>query len=196
MRRYCAHLNDFSAVLAEYPRRLKGVAYLHNATDLDVESLFHLPPSEHGRLFTGQRRAEFLDYLRSHLAPVSGALAADELLSSAVRPSKQLLTLAAEEVQAREQFVLLDEQQTAYSLVVRALERSRRANTKEVIIVSGGPGSGKSVIALSLLGELSREGRTVLHATGSSAFTQTLRRVAGARAPRVKSDVQVLQPVC
>jgi hypothetical protein len=27
----------------------------------------------------------------------------------------------------------------------------------------------------------------VLHATGSSAFTQTLRRVAGTRAPRVKA---------
>ncbi|MGH3356799.1 MAG: DNA/RNA helicase domain-containing protein, partial [Nocardioidaceae bacterium] len=76
--------------------------------------------------------------------------------------------------------------QTAYSLVMRAVEQARRANSKEAIVVSGGPGSGKSVIALSLLGELSRQGRTVLHATGSSAFTQTLRRVAGARAPRVK----------
>ena len=82
-------------------------------------------------------------------------------------------------MQRREQFVLLDEQQVAYSLVMRAVEQSYRANTKEVIVVSGGPGSGKSVIALSLMGELSRQGRTVLHATGSSAFTQTLRRVAG-----------------
>lgn len=51
----------------------------------------------------------------------------------------------------------------------------------------GGPGSGKSVIALSLLGELSRQGRSVLHATGSSAFTQTLRKVAARRAPRVRA---------
>ena len=35
----------------------------------------------------------------------------------------------------------------------------------------------------------------MLHATGSSAFTQTLRRVAGSRAPRVQSHVQLLQPV-
>ena len=53
--------------------------------------------------------------------------------------------------------------------------------------MTGGPGSGKSVIALSLLGELSRQGRAVLHATGSSAFTQTLRKVAGHRMPRVKA---------
>lgn len=187
VRRYCTHITDFVSALAEHPDWLAGVAYLHNATDLDVDSLWHLPATGHGRLFTGQRRGAFLDYLRSRLAPAPGGAAADELLNSAIRPSKQLLTLAADEVQRREQFVLLDEQQTAYSLVMRALEQSWRANTKEVIIVSGGPGSGKSVIALSLLGELSRQGRTVLHATGSSAFTQTLRRVAGARAPRVKS---------
>jgi len=187
VRRYCTHVTDFVASLAEHPDRLAGVAYLHNATDLDVDSLWELPASDHGQLFTGQRRGRFLDYLRSRFAPSPGAAAADDLLSSAIRPSKQLLALAAREVQDRKQFVLLDEQQTAYSLVLRALDRSWRANAKEVIVVSGGPGSGKSVIALSLLGELSRQGRTILHATGSSAFTQTLRRVAGARAPRVKS---------
>ena len=65
--------------------------------------------------------------------------------------------------------MLLDEQQVAYSMVMRAVDEAYRADIKEVIVVSGGPGSGKSVIALSLMGELSRRGRTVLHATGSSA---------------------------
>jgi uncharacterized protein len=186
VRRYCTHLTDFAASLADAPDQMSGVAYLHNATDLDVDDLWQIKPSDHGRMFTGQRRGEFLEHLRGRLAPESGAETADQLLGSAIRPSKQLLTLAADEVQRREQFVLLDEQQTAYSLVMRAVEQAHRANTKEVIVVSGGPGSGKSVIALSLLGELSRQGRSVLHATGSSAFTQTLRRVAGARAPRVR----------
>jgi hypothetical protein len=163
------------------------VAYLHNATDLDVESLWHLPQSEHGRMFTGQRRGAFLDFLQARLSAESGADSADQLMSSAVKPSRQLLTLAAAEIQSREQFVLIDEQQAAYSLVMRALERALHANSKEVIAISGGPGSGKSVIALSLLGEISRQGRTALHATGSSAFTQTLRKVAGSRAPRVKA---------
>jgi len=186
VRRYCVHLADFVAALEEHPDWLAGVAYLHNATDQDVDGLWALPASDHSRMFTGQRRAGFVDYLRSRLASAPGAAVADQLLSSAIRPSKQLLKLAAEEVQSREQFVLLDEQATAYSLVMRAVERARRADSKEVIIVSGGPGSGKSVIALSLLGELSRQGRTVLHATGSSAFTQTLRKVAGRRQPRVR----------
>ena len=66
------------------------------------------------------------------------------------------------------------------------MDRARSRDRKSVIVVAGGPGSGKSVIALSLLGDLAREGRTVLHATGSRSFTQTLRKVAGRRAPRVQ----------
>jgi hypothetical protein len=187
VRRYCTHIRDFVAALAEEDTSsIAGVAYLHNATDIDLADLWMSPQDDWGRMYTGQRRGEFLTYLRQILAPTSGAASADLLMGSAIRPSKQLLSLAAEEVQRREQFVLLDEQQVAYSLVMRAVEQSHRSNTKEVIIVSGGPGSGKSVIALSLLGDLSRRGRSMLHATGSSAFTQTLRRVAGARAPRVR----------
>lgn len=186
VRRYCSYLADFAAALSSSISTLSGVAYLHNADDADVGSLWQLDPDEQGRMFTRQRRGEFLRYLQQRLAPESGVREADLLLSSAIKPSKQLLALAADEVQRRERFVLLDEQEVAYGLVMRAVERSMRANAKEVIIVSGGPGSGKSVIALSLIGELSRQGRSVLHATGSSAFTKTLRRVAGQRAPRVK----------
>lgn len=183
---YCDHMQDFLATLTAEPMQLAGAAYLHNATDRDVSELWSLPESDKGRLFTGQRRGAFIEYLKSKLSAEPGAAAADRLLSSAVRPSKQLMALAADEVQRREQFVLLDEQEVAYSLVIRALDRAYAANTKEVVIITGGPGSGKSVIALSLLGELSRRGRTALHATGSSAFTMTLRRVAGNRAPRVR----------
>jgi uncharacterized protein len=184
---YCEYIADFNAALGGTTTRLSGVAYLHNAEDDGIAGLWEYPQDRTRRMFTGQRRGAFLEFLRSALAPRSGANAADELLNAAIKPSKQLLALAADEIQEREQFVLLDEQQVAYSMVMRAVEHARAANTKEVVIVTGGPGSGKSVIALSLLGELSRQGRSVLHATGSSAFTKTLRKVAGHRQPRVKS---------
>ena len=57
--------------------------------------------------------------------------------------------------------MLLDQQQVAFQLVEQAVARADRENTKTVVIVLGGPGSGKSVIALQLLcGELYRQGRT------------------------------------
>lgn len=184
---YCDYIADFNAALGGTTDRLSGVAYLHNADDDGIAGLWDYAQSRTSRMFTGQRRGEFLAFLKSALAPDAGADAADALLNAAIKPSKQLLDLAAEEIQNREQFVLIDQQQVAYSMVMRAVERARGATTKEVVIVTGGPGSGKSVIALSLLGELTRQGRTALHATGSSAFTQTMRKVAGRRAPRVKS---------
>jgi hypothetical protein len=187
VRRYCSFLSDFARAIEHEPDAIAGAAYLHNATEFGIVSLRGLSEDEHGRLFTRDRRSDFLDFLRSRLAPSSGADAADRLLTSAVAPSRQLLQVAAAEVNSREQFTLLDEQQVAYRLVLTAVERARRANTKQVVMVTGGPGSGKSVIALSILGEMFRQGRAALHATGSKSFTETMRKVAGNRNSRVKS---------
>ncbi|MGW9307719.1 DNA/RNA helicase domain-containing protein [Saccharomonospora azurea] len=98
-----------------------------------------------------------------------------------------MLTLAAKEIREREQFVLLDEQKVAFELVLRAVDRARAANTRTVVVVLGGPGPGKSAIALSLVGDLARRGRTVHHATGSSAFTRSLRKIAGRGNSRVQN---------
>jgi hypothetical protein len=183
---YCDYISDFVASLRGNETAIRGVAYLHNAVDLDVEDLFELSTTERTRLFTKSRRAAFLEYLRDQFTPEPGAGAADRLLASATRPSKQLMKLAASEIKDREQFVLLDEQRLAYEIVLHAVEKARRSDAKEVVVITGGPGSGKSVIALSLLGELSRQGYSALHATGSRSFTQTMRRVAGRGSPRVK----------
>jgi DUF2075 family protein len=179
VRGYCEYLVDFTTALQSMNDPVVGVAYLHNATDDAISDLRAIQPDGFGRLFTAARRHDFVGFLTERLAPAPGAAAADLLLSSAVAPSKQLLTHAAQEIRDREQFVLLAEQRLAYEHVLHAVQRSREQDTKTVVIVTGGPGSGKSVIALSLLGELARQGRTVLHATGSRSFTQTLRKVAG-----------------
>jgi hypothetical protein len=184
---YANYLRDFVAVLAERPDSVAAVAYLHNASDDDVEDLRASAGTLGARLFTGQRRGELHDFLRSRLGPDSGIAAADRLLASRIAPSKQLLAVAADEIRDREQFVLLDEQRVAYELVLAEVDRARHADHKTVVVVAGGPGSGKSVIALSLVGELARQGRTVLHATGSKSFTSTLRKVAGKGSGRAKS---------
>lgn len=184
---YCDYLADFTTVFSEQPLELAGAAYLHNATDLGVADLLERPQDERSRLFTGQGRADWLAFLRSRFSETgTGVEAADLLLGSRIAPSRQLLAVAADEVQHREQFVLLDEQRAAYEHVLHAVTKARRNNTKTAVVVSGGPGSGKSVIALSLMGELARQGRTVVHATGSRSFTQTLRKVAAHRNPRVR----------
>ncbi|MCY0957629.1 DUF2075 domain-containing protein [Streptomyces sp. H27-H5] len=188
VRGYCEYLIAFNGALSEKPDRIAGAAYLHNATEFGVSGLHAVEQSDHGMLFTADKRGAFLDFLRSKLAPKPGAAAADVLRDGKVQPSTQLMSVAAQEIREREQFVLLDEQRLAYELVLSAVRKAQRSDHKEVVVVAGGPGSGKSVIALSLLGEMYRRDVSALHATGSQSFTKTMRKVAGAR----KREVQDL----
>lgn len=188
VRGYCEYLLSFNGALERMPRSLAGVAFLHNATEFGVAGLRAVTEDMHGRMYTGEQRGALLNFLRSRLAAKPGAEAADILRDAKIRPSRQLMAVAAAEIRDREQFVLIAEQRVAYEQVMSAVRKAKRSNHKQVVVVTGGPGSGKSVIAMSLLGELYRRGVPALHATGSQSFTKTMRRVAGAK----KREVQQL----
>jgi hypothetical protein len=158
VRRYCGYLVNFNGAVAEHPERVSGVAYLHNATEFGASGLREIEIDDRGQLFTAERRGELLDHLRAKLSDKHpGARAADELLAGKTIPSKQLMSVAAQEVREREQFVLLDQQQVAYRMVLNAVRKAKESDHKQVVVVTGGPGTGKSVIALSVLGELYRQ---------------------------------------
>jgi len=184
--RYCEYLVDFIKFVSSESTHLYGIAYLHNWLSPNNSALDLVGPTQNGMLFTAAQKNNLKDYLTARISPQFTDQYTDDLLNSKIAPTKQLMDLAAEEVKNREQFRLLDEQQVAYSMVMKALRDADNSNTKTAVIVTGGPGTGKSVIALSLLGELSRRGKTTLHATGSRAFRNSLRKIAGSRAPAVQ----------
>jgi hypothetical protein len=184
--RYCEYLNDFNRYVSDENTNLFGIAYLHNWMDTNNSALDLIQPTSHGMLFTGNQKNKLKEFLTARISPKFSDQITDDFLNSKIAPTKQLMQLAAEEVKNREQFRLLDEQQIAYSMVMKALRDAETSNTKTAVIITGGPGTGKSVIALSLLGELSRRGKTTLHATGSKAFRNSLRKIAGARSPQVQ----------
>jgi DUF2075 family protein len=76
-------------------------------------------------------------------------------------------------------YVLLDTQLIAFDKVLAAVQRALKTGEKTILLIPGGPGTGKSVIALNLIAELSRLGRNAHYATGSKAFTSTLREIIG-----------------
>ncbi|MEW2355965.1 DUF2075 domain-containing protein [Spirillospora sp. NPDC029432] len=179
-RGYTDYIYGFLTELANAPDALHAVAYLHNADRGDVIDLYDAVEDARTQLFTQTTRGAFVEYLQDKFAPLPGRKAADRFLNSEVRPSRKLLRHAMEEIRNRDQFTLIAEQRLAYQLVLDAVGKSRRSDLKTVVVITGGPGSGKSVITLSLLGELAQRGHSVLHATGSKSFTQTMRRhVAG-----------------
>ena len=184
--RYCEYLSDFNHYLSGDNAKLYGIAYLHNWLTPNNSALDLVAPSQRGILFTGSQKSELKEYVTKRISAEYSEQFTDDFLNAKIAPTKQLMTLAAEEIKTREQFRLLDEQQVAYSMTMNALRNAEDSNTKTAVIITGGPGTGKSVIALSLLGELSRRGKSTLHATGSKAFRNSLRKIAGSRAPQVQ----------
>ena len=101
---------------------------------------------------------------------------------SPYKASKKLLDHVAAVIKGKPEYILLDEQLVVYDAVLSAARDGSRDKKKTAIIVKGGPGTGKSVIALNLLGTLSGEGLNTHYVTGSRAFTRTIREIVGARA--------------
>ncbi|WP_328410757.1 DUF2075 domain-containing protein [Nocardia sp. NBC_00403] len=188
VRGYCRYLQRDVAVLHDRPEALHGVAFLHNAKKESVEPLFHLRPDQFGRLFTDDQRDEFIEYLHTQLAPTSGSSAADRLLTSAVRRRATLLNSTTADLHTAGEW-LVDNQKLAFEAVMSRISLSHRSKLKTVVLVTGGPGSGKSIIALSLLQRLRAEGRRVRYATGSEAITKTMRRIYGKQEPDLEKQI-------
>src|SRR6185503_6792563 len=78
-------------------------------------------------------------------------------------------------------YVLLEDQLIAFDKVETIVRRGYHHAKKHVVLVKGGPGTGKSLIAMNLLGHFLRNSFSAHYATGSRAFTQTLRKAIGGR---------------
>jgi hypothetical protein len=183
VRGYVEHLQHFNSYLGQHPRSLAGCVYMHNATSGSITGLRHPDLADLAAFpaFAGDELARFRAFLTARLAPVSGAQVADDFLQSKIAASKQLLQHAREAIAGNPQFTLLDEQQVAFEMVLRAVQHAKRADSKEAVIITGGPGTGKSVIAVALLGELAKLKYDVAHATGSRSLTRTLKKVVSRR---------------
>lgn len=125
-----------------------------------------------------EERERFAAMLVKTLSTEMALEHAQGLLSARVSPTDSLMTAVNKSVRGRSVFPLLDEQRKAVEYVKVQLAASRRGN-KRVVLIVGGPGTGKSVIALELLAACSKDGLKVAHATGSRSFTRTLWEYAG-----------------
>jgi hypothetical protein len=136
-------------------------------------------------LFTGDTREGLEELLRTRVGFGDGREVLKRVLESRYAPSKKLLSHVAEMVAGNPVFALLDEQLVAKNIVVSEIKKLERSASKAVVLVEGGPGTGKSVIAVQLLAELATMGRNIVHATGSKAFTTNLRAQVGRKASAV-----------
>ncbi|GGI09389.1 DUF2075 domain-containing protein [Egicoccus halophilus] len=135
-------------------------------------------------LFAGDRLDELITFLDDRLGGGNGLGVLRTVREGRYRPHRKLLEHTAEMIKQEPSYVLLDEQQVVLKSILSAVDQAVSLDQKTVFIVRGGPGTGKSVLALNLVAELSAAGYATHHATGSSAFTQTVRKLVGTRAAK------------
>jgi len=119
--------------------------------------------------------------LKDKLQGGGGQLLFERFTGSPVRSSKRLLEHTSKMINEQQIFNLIDDQIATYNSIMHRVKMITKTKEKSLVIIKGGPGTGKSVIALEVMGELLRQGKKVMHATGSSAFTNTLRHIVGMR---------------
>jgi uncharacterized protein len=179
-RDYVEYLIYYNCYLGGHPGSVTGCAYLHNARGEDIAAMRQGVPGDLASFpaFAGDEPAAFRAFLRERLAPGPGARIADEVVGSRQAASMLLMQHVPDAIAGVPRFTLLDEQKIAFENVLRTVERAKRAGSKEAVIIRGGPGTGKSAVAIQLLASRARIGG-VAHATGSGAFTKTLREEMG-----------------
>jgi hypothetical protein len=183
---YRQYLGDMNTAFSETedPIILEACTWLHNLEEASQRSLTAPHFSDAlGRapLFAGHDADQFNGYLLKRLSAGKGRPILDRISGGRLRPSKTLMSHAASVIAGDPVYTLLDEQIVAYNLVLGMAHRGMRKKGHSVAVILGGPGTGKSVLALNLMGQLLKEGKNVQHATGSRAFTGSLRRRLGTR---------------
>ena len=86
-----------------------------------------------------------------------------------IRPSKRLQDSLVKMLTGNKEFNMIDEQKVIYEDAISMAIDTVGSNTKNVLIVEGGPGTGKSVLAINLLVELTKRGMTSFYVTKNAA---------------------------
>jgi DUF2075 family protein len=187
---YHYDLKDFLSLFSESPEvNLNSCAYCHNYSREGQHSVLFFSKFqteiEAFPVFAKEDVRALGNYLKERLSRGTGIELLGRFVTSPIRPSKKLLEHTSEMINKQQIFNLIDDQIAAYNSIMHKVRNLAKSTRKSLVIVKGGPGTGKSVIALEVMGELMRQGKTVFHATGSSAFTNTLRQIVGSRAQRL-----------
>lgn len=182
--------DNHSAFFEKDPIMLHACAYVHNYVPTEQDALFASQYASYLNSYPVycERDVKHLStFLKDKLDRGNGMPILQRIQDSKYGPSKRLLDEVVRVVCENKRYILLDDQLLAFDRVMNLVKQGAANEKKSVIIVNGGPGTGKSVVAINLLAELSRMGKNAQYATGSKAFTESLRKSLG---PSAKSQVK------
>lgn len=183
---YKMYLEDTHTAFYEggNPLILSACTYLHNYPydphDIIFSTKFKSALNDYP-LFTKDDTEQLGDYLTAKLKMGQGREVLKRVEESKFRISKNLMDHVGNTIKGKPEYILLDDQLVVYDLVLSYAKKGFHDGRKTVLIIKGGPGTGKSVIAINLMADLLLKGYNTYYATGSKAFTETLRTKIGRR---------------
>jgi hypothetical protein len=159
----------YNQYIYETPVEISSCAYLHNASDDQVindsryeEALRNTPVFIHGE------KDQVVDLIVNNITEGGGLDLLRRVDASPTRPSLQLADAISKMLQGKEAFVLIDDQKTVLETIVHRAFKGLEGK-KQVIIVNGGPGTGKSVVAINVLSRLMGQRMNARYVTPNAA---------------------------
>lgn len=155
---YAYMLQNYNETICEQNICLSPCAFLHNyPADNIISNSCYVEYIDKAPLFLKSDAGKLQDFIKTRIKHGSKEDIVWLIDKGKLRPSKQLADTLNSMLRGNQEFVLLDDQKVVYET---ALNMARKAvnGQKQVLIVEGGPGTGKSVIAINLLVELTKEG--------------------------------------
>jgi DUF2075 family protein len=168
---YAALLNGFNEAVYDSGTELQPCAYLHNYRDDGIIRHPHYAPYlDKAPVFLDGKDelAQLRAFIRQHVRKGDQGKLLYEIANGRIRPSKMLADSLAKMLKGNREFVLVDEQKLVYETCLAKAAQASNAR-KQVVIVKGGPGTGKSVVAVNLLVTLTNRGQVTRYVSKNAA---------------------------
>ncbi|MFH1910123.1 MAG: DUF2075 domain-containing protein [bacterium] len=189
------------AFIAEFEKKepliLFSCSYCHNYKKNEGEGLFAPVYEEIIKdypIYTEGDTIFLAEKIKSLLSKGDGFEVFNRFMQSEITPSKKLLENVSKIISNEAVFSLLNEQLVAKNLIWSKIRKTQKSNSKAVIIVHGGPGTGKSVIALNLLAEAAKKKFKAFYACKSKPFVSGLSSLVGRDAEKLISNLNRFIP--
>ena len=169
---YASLIENFNETVEEDKIDLYPCAYLHNydfskdttLTDEIYKRYYDLAP-----LYGKRDALKLREFIKKYIKTGDSTDILYRIDNGKIRPSKKLQDCLRGMLEGNKYFYMIDEQKVAYELAVKMARDSYIDDKKRVLIVEGGPGTGKSVVAINLLVDLINDELNALYVTKNSA---------------------------
>lgn len=197
--RYYLHFTNYIELLCSDDYHLTSIAYCYNYVRSEKNNaLYHKSFDEvmsNHPLFNSEDRDRLADLLSNLLGCGSGKEIYVAISSCHEKPTEKLISAAADLVVDKDRFYLLGDQNVAFKKFNSILIDTLNNDGKSVIVIKGGPGTGKTVLALKMLSQVAKMSKTPVFTTRSTALRDELRRaLTGLRVKDLIRDIYDFRP--